>query len=84
MLGDLKSKKLIVGKGLLFALCLAMSAVALWLRDPSLVTVLLLAALAWSSARLYYFLFYVLQTYVDPTLKYDGLWAMLRELSKRR
>lgn len=84
MLGDLKSKKLIVAKGLLFALCLVLSAGALWLRDPSLVTALLLATLVWSSARFYYFLFYVLQTYVDPALKYAGLWAMLRELSKRR
>jgi hypothetical protein len=42
-----------------------------------------LAILVWSSARLYYFLFYVLQTYVDPSLKYAGLWAMLRQALKR-
>ncbi|HUY92513.1 MAG TPA: hypothetical protein VMV10_27490 [Pirellulales bacterium] len=84
MLGDLKSKKLIVAKGLLFGFCLLLSAAALWFRNPSLVTALLLAALVWSSARLYYFLFYVLQTYVDPSLKYAGLRAMLRQLLKRR
>lgn len=84
MLGDLKSKKLIVAKGALFGLCLLTSALALWLQNPSLVTTLLLAVLVWSSARLYYFLFYVLQTYVDPSLKYAGLWAMLRQVLKRR
>ena len=84
MLGDLKSKKLIVAKGALFGLCVLASALALWLQNPSLVTALLLAVLVWSSARLYYFLFYVLQTYVDPSLKYAGLWAMLRQVLKRR
>ena len=83
MLGDLKSKRLIVAKGALFGLCVLTSAAALWLQNPSLVTALLLAVLAWSSARLYYFLFYVLQTYVDPSLKYAGLWAMLRQVFKR-
>ncbi len=84
MLGDLKSKQLIVAKGLLFGVCLLLSGAALLLQAPSLQTALLIALLAWSSARLYYFLFYVLQTYVDPSLKYDGLWAMLSQLMKAK
>ncbi len=82
MLGDLKSKHLIVAKGLLFGVCLLLSGMALLLQAPSLQTALLITLLAWSSARLYYFLFYVLQTYVDPSLKYDGLWAMLSQFMK--
>lgn len=84
MLGNLKSKKLIVIKGLLFGVCVLLSAVALLLQSLSWQTAALIALLVWSSARLYYFLFYVLQTYVDPSLKYDGLWAMLSLLLARK
>ncbi len=83
MLGELKSKKLIVLKGGLFGVCLLLSAAALVLQAPSLRTAMLVALLTWSSARLYYFLFYVLQTYVDSSLKYDGLWAMASKLLTR-
>ena len=84
MLCDLKSNQLIVAKGLLFGVCLLLSGAALLLQAPSLQTALLITLLAWSSARLYYFLFYVLQAYVDPSLKYDGLWAMLSHLVKAK
>lgn len=84
MLGDLKSKKLIVLKGLLFGVCLLLSAVALLLQNLSWQTAVLIALLVWSSARFYYFLFYVLQNYVDPSLKYDGLWAMAKLLTRKR
>ena len=56
MLGNLKSQKLIVIKGLLFGVCLLLSAIALLLQNLSWQTAALIALLAWSSARLYYLL----------------------------
>ena len=43
---------------------------------------LLLMLLAWASARFYYFLFYVLEHYVDPGLKYAGILALLRQIRR--
>lgn len=83
MLGDIKSKPLLIAKGGLFAVCLAISAGLLFCSNPSLQTALLITVLIWSSARLYYFLFYVLEKYVDPRLKYAGLWSMVRAIVKR-
>jgi hypothetical protein len=43
----------------------------------------LLAILVWASCRSYYFLFYVLQHYVDPHLRYAGLLALLGQVVNR-
>lgn len=78
---DLNSGILIVEKGLLFLIVAAVSGGLLLLASPDLRTLLLVAVLAWSSARLYYFLFYVLERYVDPSLKYAGLLALVRTIA---
>jgi hypothetical protein len=63
-----------------------MAAAALaFLEAPTVRTAVLLALLAWAAARFYYFLFYVLEHYVDPTLRYAGISALVRAiLAKRR
>jgi len=40
--------------------------------------------LVWASARFYYYLFYVLEKYVDPSLQYSGLVALMIALARRR
>lgn len=50
---------------------------------PSFRTAFLVLVLAWSAARFYYFLFYVLERYVDPTLRYSGVLALLRQVRRR-
>ena len=83
-MGDLKSKWLIVAKGLLF-LCLAIAATALILLENASVRVAaLLVILVWSACRFYYFLFYVLEKYVDPSLRYAGILALMRALGRKR
>jgi hypothetical protein len=81
---DLTSRTLIVTKGLLFLILAALSAGLLLVASPDLRTVVLVALLAWSSARLYYFLFYVLERYVDPSLRYSGLFALLKAIASSR
>ena len=81
---DLHSRGLIVTKGLLFLLLAALSGGLLVMASPDLRTFVLVAVLAWSSARLYYFLFYVLERYVDPSLRYAGLLALVRAITFSR
>lgn len=78
-----RSKRLIVLKGLLFFVILGLSGGLLLATAPGWRTAGLLAVVVWSSARAYYFLFYVLERYVDPTLRYSGLSALLRQLLGR-
>lgn len=82
-MADLKSKRLIVLKGLLFLGCIASCAILLLVDSPSIKTMLLIAILIWSSARFYYFVFYVLHQYVDPSLKYAGILALIQFRRKR-
>lgn len=74
---DLKSPTLIVLKGLLFFGCVALSALGLCLETQEPRTIVLVLVLIWASARSYYFLFYVLHRYVDPSLAYSGLFSIL-------
>lgn len=83
-MSDLKSKSLIVLKGLLFFLMAVMCAIILIAQSPTLTTVLLLALLIWSSCRFYYFLFYVLEKYVDSTMRYAGILDLLQGMKRRR
>jgi hypothetical protein len=83
-LRDLSSKGLIVTKGLLFLVLAGAAALLLLLEASSLRTAVLIVILVWTSCRFYYFLFYVLQNYVDSRLRYSGLWALLRQLSRTR
>jgi hypothetical protein len=81
---ELSSKRLIVAKGLMFLVLAGMAATLLFLEAPSLGVALLIAILAWASCRFYYFLFYVLQNYVDPDLRYTGLFALLGQVTRTR
>ncbi|MBN2132689.1 MAG: hypothetical protein JW741_24525 [Sedimentisphaerales bacterium] len=83
-MGDLQNKRVIVTKGLLFLLLIALSAGAVFCLAPAWRTLLLLAVLIWASARFYYFLFYVLHTYVDPRYQYAGLLALARSILQKK
>jgi hypothetical protein len=83
-MGDLQNKRVIVSKGLLFLLLIALSAGAIFCLAPGWRTALLLAVLIWASARFYYFLFYVLHTYVDPRYQYAGLVALVRSVLQKK
>ncbi len=79
---DLRSKNLIVLKGLLFLLMIVLAAGAIFCFAPSWRTLVLLLVLIWASARFYYFLFYVLYAYVDTRYKYAGIVALLKSLAR--
>lgn len=83
-MGNLRSPRVLYLKGLLF-LCLGLLAAVLLLAEhPSLRTAALLAMAVWAFARAYYFAFYVVEHYIDPGFRYEGLFAFVRYLIRRR
>jgi len=81
---DLKSRKWIVAKGVMFLGIAATTAVLILVEAPSVRLSVLLALLVWASCRFYYFLFHVLEHYVDPTMRYAGLLDLLMGMKRRR
>ena len=77
---DIKNPRLIKLKGILFLLLAVISSVLLILRTPESTSVLLLGIALWAACRFYYFAFYVLQHYADPSFRYSGLWSLCRYL----
>ena len=83
-MGDIKNPKLLWAKGVLF-LVLALAASALLLIEAASVKVAALLALAiWAFCRSYYFAFYVIERYVDPTYKFSGLASLVLYVARRR
>jgi hypothetical protein len=83
-MADIQSPKLLYIKGVLF-LCLGIlsSMILVW-EHPSFRVVVLLAIAVWAFARAYYFAFYVIEHYIDPTYKYAGLLSFVRYRARRR
>ena len=68
----------------MFALIALMTAAMLFLDKPSLRSAILLGLLVWASCRFYYFLFYVLEHYVDSSMRYAGIFDLLSGMRARR
>ena len=81
---DLQSSGWIVAKGIMFFVIAAAAAVLILFESPTLLTAVLLVLLAWAACRFYYFLFYVLERYVDPGLRYAGIIALIRAILAKR
>jgi hypothetical protein len=81
---DLTNPKLIYLKASLFVLGGTLAAGMLLVDRPTLKTAALLAVTIWCFARAYYFAFYVIEHYVDPTYRFAGLGSFLRYLARRR
>ena len=67
-------------KVVLLAAIGVISAGLLFLRQPSVSTVMLIALVVWAFARVYYFAFYVIERYIDPSFRFSGLWSVARFL----
>jgi hypothetical protein len=82
--GDLTHPKLLYAKGLLFLLAGVLSAAALLAEARSVRVALLLALSVWCFARAYYFAFYVIGHYVDPSYRFAGLFSFARYVLSKR
>jgi len=71
-------------KGLLFLFLGLLSATLLFFEHPSLRVALLTVIAVWSFCRFYYFAFYVIEHYVDPSYKFSGLLSFAVYLIQKR
>jgi hypothetical protein len=83
-MGDLKSAGLIYLKGFLFLVAGSLAAASILLENPTLQTTFLLVIAIWSFCRLYYFMFYVIEKYVDGNYKFAGIHSFLFYLLEQR
>lgn len=83
-MGDLKDTRLIILKGWLFLLAGFVAAGILLFEHWSLRNAFLLGIAIWSFCRFYYFAFYVIEKYVDPSFKFSSLWAFFSYLLRRK
>lgn len=70
---DIRSAKWIYAKGFLFVLLTMISGGMLIARAPRLEIIALLLICVWAACRAYYFAFYVIGHYVDPSFRFSGL-----------
>ena len=83
-MGDLKDPRLMYLKGFLFLVAGSIAAGALLVQNPTLVTLFLLGVAVWSFCRLYYFMFYVIEKYVDSSYRFAGIGSFLGYLVRKR
>ncbi len=81
---DLKNPRWMYLKAALFLLIGGCCFALVWSETPTGKTALLMALMIWAFARAYYFAFYVIEKYVDPTYRFSGLFSFLRYLLRRR
>lgn len=83
-MADLTNPRLITAKGVLFLLGGILASGLLLVEHPTLKAAFLLAIAVWCFARFYYFAFYVIEHYVDPSYRFAGLGSFVRYLLRKR
>jgi hypothetical protein len=83
-MADITNPRLIYLKGFLFLLTGLLASALLLAESPTLKVALLLAVAVWCFARFYYFMFYVIEHYVDPGYRFAGVWSFARYLMRRK
>lgn len=84
MFRDLSNPVWIHVKGWLFFLLAVIASVGLLVQVLSWQNVALLAIALWAACRWYYYMFYVIEKYVDSEFKFAGLTSVLRYLATKK
>lgn len=82
-LGDIKSARLIHIKGWLFMLLCIIAVIGLLLSAFSWSNLALITIAIWAGCRWYYYLFYVIEHYVDSEFRFASVSEALRYLLRR-
>ena len=82
-LGDIKSARLIHLKGWLFLLLCIIAVLGLLLPAFSWSNLALITIAIWASCRWYYYLFYVIENYVDSEFRFASVSDAIRYLLRR-
>ncbi len=83
-MADIRSPKLLYFKGALFLFLGVLATGLLLAEHPDWKFAALLALAIWAFARAYYFVFYVIEHYIDHEFKFAGLWDFARYLLSRK
>ena len=75
---DLKDSRLMLLKAVLFVGIGLLSAAMLIADMPEWRTVVLVLLVIWSFSRAYFFVFYVIEKYIDPAYRFSGLFSALK------
>ena len=77
---DLKSKTTMYIKALLFCMILILAVILNLMEIDLTIRILSIVLIVWSSARIYYFMFYVIENYINPKYKFSGIYSLLKYL----
>ena len=83
-MGDLEKPGWMYLKAVCFFLIIIVASVILLLDSFSWMKLGLLLLIVWSSARLYYFIFYVIGNYIDEDYKFSGVMDFLKYLIRKK
>jgi len=81
---DIQNPRLLYIKGALFLFLGILAAGLLLAEHFNLKFAALLALAIWSFSRAYYFVFYVIEHYINPNFKFSGLWAFAQYVLRQR
>jgi len=80
---DLTHPGWIKAKAALFLFAGILASALLLIEQPTLKIALLLLVAIWCFCRAYYFVFYVIEHYVDPEYKFSGLLSFVRYVAAK-
>lgn len=83
-MGDLKDPRLMALKAFLFVVAGSMAGAGLLLESFSFQNLFLLMVVIVSFSRAYYFCFYVIEHYIDPSYRFAGLSSVVVYWWRRR
>ncbi len=83
-MSDIKSPALLWIKAAMFIVLGVIAGGVVLLESPTLRNAALLALCVWAFCRAYYFVFYVIEHYIDGQYRYAGLWSALQHLMRGR
>jgi hypothetical protein len=81
---DLQSHRWMWVKAALFLVIGLVSGGLILVELPEWRVLLLLILAIWSFCRAYYFAFYVIERYIDPSFRFSGLGSVVRHLWKNK
>jgi hypothetical protein len=84
LMRDLQSSRWMWVKAVLFVIIGVTSSALILAQLPDWRVLVLLALAIWSFCRAYYFAFYVIEHYIDPSYRFSGLFSALRYLWNKK
>ena len=83
-MADLKSPRLMYAKAGLLLVAGMMAAAGILLEIPSWRVAVLLGIAVWAFCRAYYFMFYVIERWIDPKFRFAGICGAVAYMVKQR